>query len=372
MAVVKPNRGRTVIFEGRSGLRQEVIKRVDAYLTENGLSAREVPAMYSKTATILVGWLATYLLILLGGLPPLVNALLCAVWAFAIAAVGFNIMHDANHESYSSRPRVNKVLGFTAELMGISGFRWRTKHNVWHHTYTNISGLDDDVESYGTMRLSPNEPWKPLYRFQAWYFPLVYALIGLDFFLRDFLMLLPGSSGVRRAYPRMNRVDKVVFWSGKLFFVLLMFGLPLLFFPWWHVLIGFFIVMLVVGFIFGIVFQCAHIMKVVSFPEPVGDPLHIENAWAMHQVEATVNFAPRNRWLSWYIGGLNYQIEHHLLPRVCHVNYPGIAPIVRATCNEYGVRYKSYETWRQALVAHVSTLRTLGRKPRGVSLVSGR
>jgi len=360
---VKHKRTRTVTFRGQSEFRQEVIKRVDAYLSENGLSARDVPSMYVKTVVILAGWLATYLLILLGGLPLQVNTVLCAVWACTIAAVGFNIMHDSNHESYSSRPQVNKILAFTAELLGISGFRWRTKHNVWHHTYTNISGLDDDVETYGTMRLSPNEPWSPLHRFQTWYFPVVYALIGLDFFLRDFLMLLPSSSGVGRVYPRMNRVDKVVFWSGKLFFAILMFGLPLMFFPCWQVLIGFVVVMLVVGFIFGIVFQLAHIMQVARFPNTIGDPPYIDSAWAIHEVESTVNFAPRNRWLSWYIGGLNYQIEHHLLPRVCHVNYPRIAPIVRAACNEYGVPYRSYETWCQALVAHINTLRTLGRKP---------
>ncbi len=137
----------------------------------------------------------------------------------------------------------------------------------------------------------------------------------------------------------MNAVDKVTFWGGKLFYFTIMFALPLLVFPSWQVLIGFFIVMLAVGLVIAVVFQLAHISGVADFPEPIGDPLHIENEWAIHEVQTTVDFAPRNRLLSWYVGGLNYQIEHHLLPHVCHLNYPRLAPIVRATAEEFGIRY---------------------------------
>jgi linoleoyl-CoA desaturase len=140
-----------------------------------------------------------------------------------------------------------------------------------------------------------------------------------------------------------------------------MFALPLLVFPWWQVLIGFFIVMLAVGLVIAVVFQLAHINGEAEFPEPVGDPLHIENEWAIHEVQTTVDFAPRNRLLSWYIGGLNYQVEHHLLPHVCHLNYPRLAPIVRQTAEEFGIHYNCYPTWRQAFGAHWQELRLLGR-----------
>ncbi len=139
-----------------------------------------------------------------------------------------------------------------------------------------------------------------------------------------------------------------------------MFALPLLVFPWWQVLIGFLIVMLTVGVVMGVVFQLAHINGAAAFPEPVGNPPHIEAEWAVHQVETTVDFAPRNRLLSWYIGGLNYQIEHHLLPHICHLNYPRLAPIVRETCEEFGIRYTCYATWREAFACHRRELRLLG------------
>ena len=174
-------------------------------------------------------------------------------------------------------------------------------------------------------------------------------------------MILPWKPKLFRAYPKMTGMDYTIFWIGKTIFLAMMFGFPLLVFPWWQVLIGFLIVMMVVGFTMGLIFQLAHIMDPASFPEPVGNPLQIENAWAIHEVETTINFAPNNRLLGWYIGGLNFQIEHHLLPRICHVNYAKIAPIVEEACREFGVRYTSYESWFHAIRVHVSTLNRLGK-----------
>jgi linoleoyl-CoA desaturase len=353
--------GRVLRFTQQRDFRKTINARVNAYLHDNAIPARDVPAMYVKTAVVLGWWLGAYLLLLLGHFPAPVNVVLCVVWAMAIAGVGFNVMHDASHDGYSERPRVNRLVSLSGEMLGMSGFRWRTKHNVWHHTYTNIDGYDDDVEAFGLMRLTPREPWKPLYQGQAWYFPVIYSFIGFDFILRDFMMVFVGKSDAHHVYPKMGAVDQVTFWAGKLFYFLIMFALPLLVFPWWQVLLGFLLVMLTVGLIMGVVFQLAHINTAAEFPEPVGSPPHIENEWAMHQVETTVDFAPRNRLLSWYIGGLNFQVEHHLLPHVCHLNYPRLAPIVAATCEEFGIRYNCYATWREAFVSHWRELRLLGR-----------
>jgi linoleoyl-CoA desaturase len=159
----------------------------------------------------------------------------------------------------------------------------------------------------------------------------------------------------------MSVSDKVTFWVGKLVYFVIMFAVPMLVYPWWQVLAGYVLVMLTVGLILGVVFQLAHIGGDAEFPEPTGDPAHIENEWAIHQVQTTMDFAPRNRLLSWYIGGLNYQIEHHLMPNICHVNYPRLAPIVRTTCEEFGIRYNCHDTWRAALAGHWRELRRLQR-----------
>ncbi len=357
---VKKTSSRSLRFTQRRDFQKTLNQRVNAYLRDHNIPGRDLPAMYLKTVVALAWWLGTYLLLLLGHFPPLVNIVLCLVWAMAIASIGFNVMHDANHGGYSNNPRVNKLVSLSAEMLGMSGFRWRTKHNIWHHTYTNIAGFDDDVETFGLMRLTPREPWKPLYKAQVWYFPIVYSLIAFDFILRDFMMVFFGKSDDYHVYPKMSVADKVTFWVGKLFFFVIMFGLPGLVFPWWQVLIGFLIVMLSVGLIMGVVFQLAHINGDVVFPEPVGSPQHIDNEWAVHQVETTADFAPRNWLLNFYIGGLNYQIEHHLLPHICHLNYPRLAPIVRATCTEFGIRYNCYNSWREAFACHLRELRLLG------------
>jgi linoleoyl-CoA desaturase len=202
---------RSLPFTQQRSFRKTLNERVSAYLHDNGLPARDVPAMYLKTVVVLAWWLGTYLLLLLGHFPPLVNVVLCMVWALAIASVGFNVMHDANHGGYSNHPRVNKLISLSAEMLGMSGFRWRIKHNVWHHTYTNIAGFDDDIATFGLMRLTPREPWKPLHRVQAWYFPVVYSLIGFDFILRDFMMVFTGKSDANHVYPKMNAADQVTF-----------------------------------------------------------------------------------------------------------------------------------------------------------------
>ena len=351
---------RSLQFTRQRGFRKVLNERVNAYLRDNHIPARDAPAMYLKTAIVMAWWLGAYLLLLLGHFPPPVNIALCVVWALAIAGVGFNVMHDASHDGYSARPHVNRLLSLSGEMLGMSGFRWRTKHNVWHHTYTNIAGFDDDLETYGLMRLTPREPWKPLFKAQAWYFPVIYSFIGFDFIMRDFMMVLIGKSDANHVYPKMKVTDKITFWAGKLFFVVTMFVLPLLVFPWWQVVLGFLFVMLVAGLVLGLIFQLAHINTVAAFPEPVGSPPHIDAEWAVHQVETTVDFAPRNRLLSWYIGGLNYQIEHHLLPHICHVNYPRLAPIVAATCEEFGIPYNCYATWGEAFASHWREVRLLG------------
>jgi linoleoyl-CoA desaturase len=351
---------RSLRFSQQSDFRKALNERVNTYLRDNNIPARDVPAMYLKTVVALAWWLGTYLLLLLGHFPPLVNVVLSVVWAMAIASVGFNVVHDANHRGYSDNSRLNGLVSLSAEMLGMSGFRWRVKHNVWHHTYTNIAGFDDDVETYGLMRLTPRAPWKPLHKFQGWYFPAVYSLIGFDFIMRDFMMVLFGKSDDNHIYPKLRTVDKITFWSGKLFYFVIMLALPLLIFPLWQVLIGFLIVMLTVGLVMGVVFQLAHINPNAAFPEAVGDPPHLDKEWAVHQVEATSDFAPHNWLLNWYIGGLNYQIEHHLLPHICHLNYPRLAPIVRATCEEFGIRYNCYPTWRKAFASHCLEVRLLG------------
>ncbi len=319
--------------------------------------------MYLKTATMFAWWIATYLLLITSGFEWWGNAILCISFGLASSGIGFNVMHDANHGSYSDSSRWNRILGWSVELIGISGFIWRQEHNVRHHTYTNVTGLDEGLEAQGSMRWSPYNPWKPFYRYQHLYWPVIYAFSASSLMLvRNFKVFFTGRSADNFIYPRWTRGDRLLFWLGRGTNLLVFIGLPLLFFEWYEVLAGFGIAVLTAGMVMATILQLSHVMRPVEYMEQIGDPYEIRGEWAVHQVESTIDFAPRNRLLSWYIGGLNYQIEHHLFPKMCHLNYPQIAPIVRQACEDYGVSYRVYPTFRAVLSAHVAALKWLGKK----------
>lgn len=354
-------------FTGQLGFRKEVVRRVDAYVKANNLRTRDLAAMYVKTAIVLVWWLVSYGLMIESGFAGWGTAitLACALsFGLATACIGFNIMHDANHNGYSNNPKVNRVLGLTVELIGLSNFMWRQQHNVWHHTYTNVAGLDEGLEMDGWVRNSPRDYWQPKHTYQHLYAPVVYALAGIGLLIgRNFQMYFTGKSGDTFVYPPMSRQDKVVFWIGRFINLLLYLVIPALAFGLLGALGIFIITATVTGFVMALILQMAHVMNDVAFPEPSGDPLKIENEWAVHEVQTTSNFAPNNAVINWYVGGLNFQIEHHLFPHMCHLLYPKIAPIVQATCAEFGISYKSYPTFVTAVANHWQSIKEFGRKP---------
>jgi len=368
---VKQNPVRAVPFTKQYGFRRTVVQRVEDFLKANHLRTRDLPAMYVKSAISLSWWIISYALLLHSGFAgwPLPLALLFALsFGLATSGIGFNIMHDANHNGYSNRPWVNRLFGLTVELVGLSSFIWRQQHNIWHHTYTNIAGLDEGLEMDGWVRNSPKDVWKPIHRFQHLYAPIVYALAGIALlFGRNFQVYFTGKSGETFQYPPMTRNDKIIFWIGRLINLMIYIVLPSLAFGLLGGVLIFAFTSIVTGFVMAVILQMAHVTADVDFPEPTGDPLKIENEWAIHEVQTTSNFAPNNRILNWYVGGLNYQIEHHLFPHICHLLYPKIAPIVRATCEEFGLPYQSYPTFRAALKNHWRSLREFGRPPEPVS-----
>lgn len=353
---------KALLFTHHHGFRKVLTERVDAYMAEYKLPTRDVPAMYVKSAIIVACWIGIYLLILLGGFPLWVNALLCIPFAFAMAAMGIDIGHDATHGGYSHNPRINRLMSLAMDSIGFSSFVWRSRHRV-HHVYPNIDGLDEDLETGGWIRLSPHDEWKPLYRLQMWYAPLLYAFVGFDFMRRDALVFFTGRTYSNHQYPKMKGSDRIIFVVGKLFFFGYILALPMLVFPWWQVLIAFVSIMFVFSWIISAITAPAHLVEANDFPKPIGDPLHIENEWAIHQVQTSANYAPNNRLVNAYTGGTNHQIEHHLFPQICHLYYPRLSPIVRKTCEEFGITYSVYPTMRRALLGHARVLREFGRKP---------
>ncbi len=156
----------------------------------------------------------------------------------------------------------------------------------------------------------------------------------------------------RSPFPRPRGWSLVGLFGGKALFFGWAFVVPALSHPLWVVLLCYAGTSFVLGLILSVIFQLAHCVEAADFPEPSPGSDRLPDAWAVHQVQTTVDFARGARLLGWYVGGLNFQIEHHLFPRICHVHYPRIAPIVQAVCAEHGVRYTAHASLLAAMSSH--------------------
>jgi linoleoyl-CoA desaturase len=263
-------------------------------------------------------------------------------------------------------------MGFTLELIGGSHVRWRQKHNILHHTYTNIHECDADLHTAGLFRLSPEQPWHAWHRWQHLYAWPLYSVLTLSWVLYgDVRTFVSGHIGPH-PMPRQTRVEACLFVVTKLWYVGYMLVLPACFHPVLHVLIAFVVMHGLFGFTLSLVFQLAHIVEHTTFPIPEAHTGRMAHTWAVHEVETTANFAPTNAFARWYLGGLNFQIEHHLFASICHIHYPAISTIVRQTCDEFAIPYVCYPTVWSAVVGHYRWLKTLGsRRMPPLTLIGG-
>jgi linoleoyl-CoA desaturase len=348
-----PNRDRTFF--------QTLHSRVRQHFRETGKNPNANAEMGIKTGVFLVLLFSLYALLVWGGQPWYVNLGLCVLMGLTQAGVGFNIMHDAAHGSYSSNKRVNALLAFSLDLIGGSSTLWRTKHNVVHHTYTNIPGEDGDVEQEAVIRLTPEQPLWKVHRYQHIYSTFLYGLLSLTWiYFSDFEKIVK-KKVANYPVPPLSRAELTTLFGFKISHVLLALVLPSFFNPFWAVLGCYLLVQAVLGVVLALVFQLAHVYEHAAYPMPDPDSLVMENEWAKHQVMTTANFGTGNRLLNWYVGGLNFQVEHHLFPHICHVHYPKLNPIVRQTCEEFNVPYREFPSFGSALTAHYRQLYRLGR-----------
>ena len=315
-------------FRGGGDFYAELKARVGQYLADPRRVRRAQARMYLKSGAILIWFAASWALLMFAASTWWQAGLLAVSVGLALAGLAFNITHDANHGAYSPSRRVNRAMCFSMDFMGASSYVWRTKHNVVHHTYTNIAGADADIDSMPFARLAPEQPLRPLHRFQHLYLWLLYGLFAIKWHTGgDFGYLREGRvAETPLRWPRGGQLAG--FWAGKAVFVSWAVVIPALFHPIWAVAVAFGIASFVLAITLAVTFQLAHCLEEAEFPSAQDMAGAERTEWARHQVETTVDFAPRNRFLAWYLGGLNFQIEHHLFSRVCHTHYPAVAPIV--------------------------------------------
>jgi linoleoyl-CoA desaturase len=319
--------------------------------------------MVFKTIFLLAGYLLPFILILFFHLPQVVNYSLWLVMGLSKAGIGMSVMHDANHGAYSKSRRTNYWLGHTLNLLGGSVFNWKMQHNILHHTYTNIIDMDDDIEDKLILRFSPHTKVKWYHKFQFIYAFFFYGILTLYWaFMKDFVQFRKYiKGGVNKESGAKNRISFIKMMISKLLYILVFILMPVLVLhlPVWAYISGFLLMHFIAGIILTVIFQLAHTVESTTHPLP-NEEGTIENNWAIHQLNTTVNFSRKSRFLTWYLGGLNFQVEHHLFPNICHIHYPAIAPIVKETAEEFGVPYLENESFFGAVRSHVRMLKAYG------------
>jgi linoleoyl-CoA desaturase len=360
-SVALPSRGAKITYAGDDGFHAEIKRRVNEYFSRTGLSPHGGWRMILKTATILLWFAASYILLIFGATTWYQGALAALSLVLAVAGTGFAIQHDANHGAYSSKDVVNRIMGMTLDMLGASSYVWHWKHNILHHTYPNMTGADPDLNAEPFARLAPGQPRRRLHRAQQFYMWGLYGFLYLKWHLvDDFQNVVQGRIASNR-FPRPRGLRLLELVVGKAVFFGWALVVPLLFHRWWVVLLFYGVMSSVLGMILAVVFQLAHCTEAATFPRVSPGTMRVSEGWAAHQVHTTVDFARRNPVLTWYLGGLNFQVEHHLFPRVCHIHYPRISRIVEAGCLEFGVRYAAYDGMLSAVTSHWRWLERMGR-----------
>ncbi|TAE18336.1 MAG: acyl-CoA desaturase [Bacteroidetes bacterium] len=336
--------------------------RVDDYFKESHLSKQGNNAMLFKTLAMLSLYFVPYFLILTGWFSIGFMALLVVAMAFGKAGIGMSVMHDANHGAYSSKKWLNGIMGNMYYLLGGSPKIWKIQHNVLHHTYTNVHEVDEDIETKFILRLSPHATLKPIHKYQYLYAFALYCLMTFSMLFKDFVKVFRYRQYNLRAANTSLTVDflgeilsKTIYLTCTLLVPYLLLGLS-----FWIIFVGFLMLHFIAGLILSVIFQLAHVITETEHHN-VEENAPLENTWAIHQLKSTANFAPHNRVLNWYVGGLNFQIEHHLFPHICHVHYPKLAKIVKNTALEFGLPYHEQPTFLSALRSHIAMLKSLGR-----------
>ncbi len=345
----------------KQSLHAELRQRVQAYFDEKGITSTGTTTLFTKAILMISALIVVYLHLILFTPVWYIGVFECIIMGGLVAGIGFNVMHDGSHGSFSNKKLVNKIAATSINMLGADHFMWNMKHNMIHHTYTNVDGVDDDIEIGVMMRMAPTQKRLKLHKFQHFYFWFLYMLLYFFWiFFTDYKKYFSQKIG-NVPLKTMTLKDHFVFWGVKIYHAAVFIVIPLYTVGWLAWLVGFIVVGAVAGFVLSIVFQLAHTVEHTAFPLADIESHKLPDEFAAHQIKTTANFATKNKLISWLVGGLNFQIEHHLFPKISHVHYPAISEIVKSVCREYQLQYIEYPTMRKAVRAHVRFLRDMGR-----------
>lgn len=362
-----------VAFNNKNNSFSETVNaEVRKYFQENNLKQTGDWRLYIKSILLIPACVAIYMVLLSSSLPVAAALTLCIVLGFLLACIGFSVMHDANHGSYSESKRINYIMGLTMNALGSNAFIWKIKHNIIHHTYTNIDGIDDDIAKSPVLRHCDSQPYKPMHKYQHIYMVPLYAVSSILWALLTDLEKYLKRSINGTPMNNISMQEHIIFWATKVLYVVFYIAVPIYFVGVGPFLAGYFLANAAMGLTLSLVFQLAHVVDNMEFVDAshLDGKMSIEDSWAIHQMRTTSNFAMENKVISWFVGGLNFQVEHHLFPKVSHVHYPAISKIVQRVSKEFNVPYHYIPSFASAVASHFRTMKKFGEAPQQLRMAA--
>lgn len=340
---------------------KELKENVDAHFRTHNIHPAGNTRLYIKSSIQVVTSIVLYVTLVFFNPGVVLSIFLCIILGFNLAVIGFNVMHEGGHQSFSKHKLINDISAYFLNVLGGFSYYWKIKHNINHHTYTNVEGMDSDIDVKPFMRLHEGQPWRPYHRFQHLYWVFLYGISYLAWvFYEDFVKYFHDRISPNSEVKKLPIREHIIFWFTKLMYIAVYAVIPIIMVGFTSWLIGFLLITFVCGFTTSIVFQLAHVVQCTEFHEPGLQAADNKQEWAIHQVISTANFGTSSRTLHWLLGGLNFQIEHHLFPRISHIHYPVVRLYVKKACKEAGVTYHEYKTMLAAIISHVGYLKKLG------------
>jgi linoleoyl-CoA desaturase len=337
-------------------------ERVNDYFAKNKIVRKADKSMIWKTFFSMGFYVLVYVVILFGSISNIgVHFFFWGLLGLGQTFIGMCVMHDKVHGAYTKNKFASFLLEIPILLIGVESKIWCIEHNIIHHNYTNVNGIDQDINPRFFFRFSKDQPKRWFHRFQHIYATFLYGLMVIEWITwKDFLKVRKYYSmgllktGWETVWLTLQiLVKKLVFFT--VFLVIPLLVLPL---PNYLIVIMFLTMVVVSGVTMTIIFQLAHVVPNVEFADvDRGEQVN----WHLHQLRTTSNFAMNNKVITFFLGGLNFQIEHHLFPDVCHVHYQSLSKIVQHTAKECEYPYHFNDTFFNAVLNHYSMLKELGK-----------
>src|SRR6476619_4958573 len=192
-------------------LHAELKAKIGEYFVQAGRSSTGNYQLFIKAVVLTLAFIAIYIHLVF--LTPAV------IWQIfesillggIVAAIGFNVMHDGGHGSFSKYKWVNQLAAFSANILGGNSFMWNIKHNIIHHAYTNIDGVDDDIDIQPWLRMSSTQKKYRMHKYQHLYFWILYSMIYIFWvFILDYRKYFKGRIG-NTPVKKMKLSDHFIF-----------------------------------------------------------------------------------------------------------------------------------------------------------------